>query len=334
MAQNSYHIIGVDLGGTKILVAGMDADHRILARTKIPTGAEDGPEAVIDRIAAGVEAIVDEMDVPPDSVAGIGIGAPGPLDPETGIVTFAPNLKWHHVPLKEMLESRLSIPTFVENDVNLGVLGEHLLGAGRGVKDMVGVFVGTGIGGGVILNGKLYRGFNRSAGEVGHMVIRVGGPRCGCGNRGCWEALASRTAIVRSIRKALQKGKKSVLQEKAAKNSAPIKSGVLGWALRQGDALVEKEMKREAKYLGIGVANLINLFSPQKVVLGGGVVSAMEHWLMDPVRRHARRHALEHAMLGVEIVPAALGDDAGILGCAVLVQQRLAEKPQEMEVPA
>ena len=322
-SQGKRYVVGVDLGGTKILVAGMDGDHTILSRTRVPTDPKEGTEAVVDRIGWAVSQVVKEMDISSDDVAGIGVGAPGPLDPETGVVTFAPNLNWNNVPLKAMLEARLSVPVFVENDVNVGVLGEHRLGAGRGMTDLIGVFVGTGIGGGVIIGGKLYQGYNRSAGEVGHMVVRAGGPRCGCGNRGCWEAVASRTAIVRRIAKAFRKGEKGWLYRKIAGNPSQVKSRALSRALAKGDPLVVREMKREARYLGIGVANLVNLFSPRMVILGGGVVEAMEMWLIKQVRRHVLRYALDHAMADVEIVPAALGDDAGILGCAVLVEERL-----------
>jgi len=322
-SQGKRYMVGVDLGGTKILVAGIGGDYTILCRAKVPTDSKEGAEAVVDRIGWAVSQVVKEMDISPDDVAGIGVGAPGPLDPETGVVTFAPNLNWNSVPLKAMLEARLSAPVFIENDVNVGVLGEHRLGAGHGVSDLIGIFVGTGIGGGVIVGGKLYQGFNRSAGEVGHMVVRAGGPRCGCGNRGCWEAVASRTAIARRIAKAFRKGEKGWLYRATSGNPSRIKSRALSRALAKGDPLVVREMKREARYLGIGVANLVNLFSPRMVILGGGVVEAMEKWLIKQVRRHVLRYALDHAMKDVEIVPAALGDDAGILGCAVLVEERL-----------
>ena len=322
--DGNHCVVGVDLGGTKILAAVVDTHFSILARSKMPTDAGGGPEGVVDRIALSIRAAVEAAGMTPASIAGIGIGAPGPLDPDTGVVTFAPNLGWHDVPLKAMLESRLSILTAVENDVNVGTLGEHRLGAGQGVPDMVGAFVGTGIGGGVILGGELYRGFNRSAGEVGHMVVQDGGPRCGCGNRGCWEALASRPAIARRITKALKKGEKSLIKKMAGRDPSKIKSGVLRRALEQGDELVKQELKREARYLGLGVANLVNLFSPQMVVLGGGVVEALGERLLKGVRRHTKAYALGHAMQNVEIVPAALGDDAVILGCAALAQERLA----------
>ncbi len=323
-SQSNHGVVGVDLGGTKILAAVVDSSFSILARSKAPTDAAEGTEAVVDRITECIRTAIEAAGMAPASIAGIGIGAPGPLDPDTGVVTFAPNLGWHDVPLKAMLESRLSIPTAVENDVNVGTLGEHRLGAGQGVRDMVGAFVGTGIGGGVIVGGELHRGFNRSAGEVGHMVVQDGGPRCGCGNPGCWESLASRPAIARRITKALRKGKKSQIKKMVGKDPSKIKSGVLRRALEQGDELVKQELKREARYLGLGVANLVNLLSPQMVVLGGGVVEALGERLLKGVRKHARKYALDHAMQNVEIVPAALGDDAVILGCAALAQERLA----------
>jgi glucokinase len=322
---NNGCVVGVDLGGTKILAAVVDSKFSVLSRSKSPTASEDGPEAVVDRIVGCIKAAVKQTDLRMKSISGIGIGAPGPLNPDTGVVAFAPNLGWHDVPLKDMLESRLSIPTVVENDVNAGTLGEHRLGAGQGVKDMIGVFVGTGIGGGVVTKGKLHRGFNQSAGEVGHMVVEMDGPMCGCGNPGCWEAVASRTAIARRLAKAMKskKNARTPIYRMTGGDPSKIKSGALKRALLKGDPLVKQELRREADYLGLGVANLVNFFSPQMVVMGGGVVEALGERLLKRVRRQAGRYALEHAIQGVKIVPAKLGDDAVFIGCAALVRDRV-----------
>jgi len=323
--QDGRYTVGVDLGGTNIAVAVVDDVYTVMAGQKVPTDPRDGAEAVADRIAEAVGEVVGQAGVRADSIRGVGVGAPGPLDPESGVVSFAPNLNWHNVPLKSMLESRLSVPTFVENDVNVGTLGELRLGAGKGAKQLIGVFVGTGIGGGMVLDGELYRGANFSAGEVGHMIVKTGGPRCGCGNRGCWEAVASRQAIVRRLVRAFRRGARGPLYKMTKGAPSKIRSRALSRAFLDGDPLVIREMKREAKYLGMGVANLINLFSPQMVILGGGVVEAMGDWLIKRVRRSTRRYALAHALEGVDIVASALGDDAGILGCAVLANGRLSQ---------
>ena len=318
--NSASDVVAIDLGGTNALIALVDADYGVGGRVKIPTDPDAGPDVVVDRIAEAVQGLVSDSGGA--AVSAVGIGAPGPLDPESGVVAFAPNLGWHNVPLKEMLETRLSIPVFVGNDVNVGTLGEHRLGAGKGVSDLVGVFVGTGIGGGVITGGALHGGFNDSAGEVGHMVVKRGGPRCGCGNRGCWEAMASRTAINRRLMKARENGVPSSLWDGADKPTARIKSKALRRALAAGDELVTREMKRCARYLGIGAANLINLLSPEMIIFGGGVVEAMEDWLMPQICSTAEDYSLEHSMQSVQIVAAKLGDDAGILGCAVMARDR------------
>ena len=229
----STNVVGVDMGGTKILSAVIDAEGNILGTAKVPTKAEEGTSVVIDRIANCIQKAIDESGVTSDSIQAVGIGAPGPLDPTTGVVIFAPNLGWRDVPLKAELEARVGIPTFVDNDVNVGTLGEHAFGAGKGVQNVVGIFVGTGIGGGIILQGELFHGASKTAGEIGHIIVKAGGPRCGCGTRGCLEALASRTAMTKQFQKAiLKKGKKSVLSKLTNGDLSAIRSGVLAKALQ------------------------------------------------------------------------------------------------------
>ena len=205
MAVNDDYVVGVDMGGTKILAAVINAKGEIVQQAKRATKPKKGPEEVIERITRCIREAIDSAELNPSQIRAIGIGSPGPLDPETGVIIFAPNLGWSNVPLKAKLEANLSIPTFVDNDVNVGTLGEYAFGAGQGVKNLVGIFVGTGIGGGIILDGKLFHGVNKTAGEVGHMIVEAKGPRCGCGNFGCLEAVASRTAITRDLQKAILK---------------------------------------------------------------------------------------------------------------------------------
>ena len=210
----STNVVGVDMGGTKILSAVIDAEGNILGTAKVPTKADAGTSVVIDRIADSIQQAIGKSGVNEASIAAVGIGAPGPLDPETGVVIFAPNLGWRDVPLKTELEARVGIPTFVDNDVNVGTLGEHAFGAGKGVQNIVGIFVGTGIGGGIILQGELFHGASKTAGEIGHIIVKADGPKCGCGTRGCLEALASRTAMTKQLQKAIKKkGKKSVISK-------------------------------------------------------------------------------------------------------------------------
>ena len=324
MAANDDYVVGVDMGGTKILAAVINAKGEIVQQAKRATKPKKGPEEVIERITRCIREAIDGAELKPSQIRAIGIGSPGPLDPETGVIIFAPNLGWSNVPLKAKLEANLSIPTFVDNDVNVGTLGEYAFGAGRGVKNLVGIFVGTGIGGGIILDGKLFHGVNKTAGEVGHMIVEVKGPRCGCGNFGCLEAVASRTAITRDLQKAiLKKGKKSKLTELNGGNLDLIRSKAIARAVKQGDKPTIKVVQRAAKYLGISVASIVHFLNPEMVVLGGGVVEAMGDSLLDPIRHAAAEYALPTTMDGVQIVAATLGDNAGVIGASVLARERL-----------
>ncbi len=317
------NVIGVDMGGTKILSAVIDAEGNILGTAKVSTKAGRGAIAVIDRIANCIQQAIDESGVDAESIQAIGIGAPGPLDPATGVVIFAPNLGWRDIPLKTELEARTGFPTFVDNDVNVGTLGEHAFGAGRGIQNVVGIFVGTGIGGGIILNGELFHGASKTAGEIGHIIVKAGGPRCGCGTRGCLEAIASRTAMTRQFQRAiLKKGKKSVLSELTGGDLGAIRSGVLAKAVRLNDKLTLKVFRKVTKYLGIGIGSIVNFLNPEMIVLGGGVVEALDDTFLDGIRAAAEKYALPNTLDGVQIVRAELGDNSAILGAAALARQR------------
>ncbi|MSS73438.1 MAG: ROK family protein [Candidatus Latescibacteria bacterium] len=322
MAKSSDLVVGIDLGGTKILAAAVDAQGKILGRAKRSTDSEDGPPAVLNRMADCAREAVARADRSLSDVRAVGIGAPGPLDSDKGIVIFAPNLSgWKNVPVRAALEKTLRKPVFLENDVNVGTLGEHVLGAGKGIRDLVGIFVGTGIGGGVILNGQLHRGLNGTAGEIGHMIIQIGGPRCGCGNRGCLEALASRTAIARDIAAAIRNGKKSKLGGKDL-DPSDLKSSDIAKALEEGDRVAVKVIQRAAKAIGIGIVNIIHVLNPEMIVLGGGAMAFGDH-ILPVVRKTVEKRVLPLAGDHIQIVPAKLADDSGVLGAAVLARQRM-----------
>ena len=322
------YVIGVDLGGTKILTALVDQEGRIVAETKRPTEAAEGPAKVISRLAKTVKTVLKEAGVSIKKVQAIGVGAPGPLNPESGVILNAPNLPgWEEVHLAELLAKETGLPTFIENDVNVGTYGEFRLGAGQGVQDLVGIFVGTGVGGGLIVDGKLRSGFRHAAAEVGHMVVIADGPLCGCGARGCLEAVASRTAIVRDIAGAIRAGRKSIITELVGNKIEEITSGVLAEAAQRGDELTLEVLSKAQYYLGILVANIVNLFDPEMVVLGGGVVEALGPPFLEPIRRTARDYFFaKEDMDKVQIVPAKLGDYAGVLGVAMLAWERMMEK--------
>jgi glucokinase len=322
-AKSAENVLGIDLGGTKILAAVVDPEGHIIAESKTKTKAEKGPEAVTERIAETAQEAVRQAGLRWAEVQGVGIGVPGPMNPETGVIYRPPNLPgWDEVDLGPRLSKALGVPVFLENDVNLGTLGEHTFGAGRGTRDMVGVFVGTGVGGGLILDGKLRSGFRHAAAEVGHMIVLADGPVCGCGKRGCLESVASRTAIDRDLRLGIAAGRESLIRD-LIKDDAPPTSGVLAEAVDKGDPLVTEVMSRAQWYLGLLTASIVNMIDPEMVVFGGGVVEAMGKAFLGPIRVTARQYYIQQAGAEkVQIVPAKLGDYAGVLGAAVLARQR------------
>ncbi|MCU0772730.1 MAG: ROK family protein [Verrucomicrobia bacterium] len=313
--------VGVDLGGTKILAAPFSATLKCLGKSKLRTKADRGPAAVLDRIARCVHEAIEECGLDPKLCRGVGIGAPGAVDFEAGKVIFAPNLGWKDLPLKKELEKRLKMPVFLDNDCNvctLGVFEKELAGK---PSSLVGMFIGTGIGGGIILNGALYSGAGHTAGEIGHMIIQVDGPRCGCGRRGCLEALGSRTAMFKRIESAVDDGRSTALLDIVGDDLSLLKSSHLLEALEAGDKLVRQVVEEAAHFIGIGAANLVNLFNPEYIVLGGGVICALEDAMVKPIIETAREYIFPGAERGLQFLASKLGDDAGITGAAVLARR-------------
>ncbi len=320
--NKAEYVVGVDLGGTKILAGIFDNSLECIGTAKVSTKPQRGVETVIERIERCVQDAVDEADLTMKQVAGVGIGAPGAVDFEMGSVIFAPNMEgWKDVPLKKELEKQLGVPVFVENDANIAVLGVHVAELKSKPRHVAGIFVGTGIGGGLIINGDLYSGFNHTAGEIGHMVIDINGPKCGCGNKGCFEALASRTAIFQRIKAGIKEGEKTLLTEMLGDALEDLRSGDLRKAIRRGDKFVGKVIEQTAEYIGIGIANLVNILSPEVVVLGGGVIEALSDEMMTIITKTAKEHAMPGTIKGVEIIASKLGDRAGITGAAVLARR-------------
>ena len=315
-------VVGVDLGGTKILAGVFNHSLETVGLSKLSTKSQRGVDKVVERIARAVEDAVDEADLSLKQISGIGIGAPGAVDFDAGTVIFAPNLEgWKDIPLKKDLEKLLEVPVFVENDCNIAALGVYVAELKSKPKSMVGIFIGTGIGGGIIINGELYSGHGHTAGEVGHMVLEVNGPKCGCGNKGCFEALASRTAIFQQIKAGIKDGEKTLLTEMLGEDLEDLRSGDLRKAIRRGDKYVDRVIEGAAEYIGIATANIINILNPEVVVLGGGVMEALSDEMMSVIVETAKDYAMAGAMKGVEIVPSKLGDSAGITGGAVLAKR-------------
>ena len=319
-------VIGMDMGGTKILAGVVSAEGKVLGTAKRATKPEGGPDKVIERMVKTANDAVKAAGLELKDIFGLGTGAPGPLDPVRGVVLYTPNLPgWENVPLAKRLSEGLGVPAFIENDVNLGTLGEWALGAGQGVNDLVGIFVGTGIGGGLVLDGALRQGWRKVCAEIGHMILLAEGPICGCGNRGCLESLASRTAIERDIWAGIKAGRESLIPEIMGQdNRARMTSGALAEAWQRGDPLVREVIGRSQFYLGLSVASLVNLIDPELIVLGGGVVEALGEEYVEPIRAVAYQNFInKRNAKDVKIVPAQLGDLAGVLGAATWARQQL-----------
>lgn len=319
-------MVGIDMGGTSLRALVVSPQNKILAANKTAMNPAQKPEAVIADIAESVENVVKTGGLEASALRAVSIGAPGAVDTEHRVVYHAPNLGWEEVALAAKLEKLLRVPVFVDNDVNVGVAGEHALGAGQGTSELMGIFVGTGIGGGFISGGKLYRGSRGAAAEVGHMVIQFDGPVCGCGNRGCAEALASRTAMERDVRAAIKKGEKSVipkLMEERGKDR--MTSSIIQRALKKQDPVMQKVMSRAQNYLGILVANVVNLVDPECIVIGGGIAERLGESFVKPIRETAYQYFLRrHDARRVKILPGTLGDNAGALGAVVLAREWVA----------
>ena len=314
---------GVDLGGTKILAAVFDERGRQVSREKKSTKSDLGEAVVLQRVEECIHEALAAAALPHTAIAALGIGVPGLVDTNGEIVRVAPNLGWQNVPLARLLSKRLDIPVTVVNDVQAGTLGVGEYGAGRGLKSFVCMFLGTGLGGGIVIDGQLYRGSTGMAGEVGHMaVIPVDGPKCGCGNRGCLEAVVSRSAIVRRIVREIKDGRKSVVKQLCDGDLTRIRSRILSTAYRQGDGLVREVIHEVCEYTGIGAAILINALNPQAVILGGGVIEALGDRMLPRITKSAWAHVIAPSRERIRIKDTGLGDDAGILGAALAARRR------------
>jgi glucokinase len=319
MPENNKFVIGIDLGGTKIYATVVDKDGTIIASARKKTKAELGFEAVVERITKCVKEVVAKSKINYESqIHAIGIGSPGPLDLKEGKIIETPNLKWVDAPLKERLQDILHKPVTIDNDCNVGIMGEFAYGAGHGAQHMVGLFIGTGIGGGIIIDGKLLHGYNENAGELGHMILDPNGPQCGCGVNGHLEAFASRLSIEREIRIAHVNGVPTTVFDGLDKMGERLRSKKLADAFHKGDQAVTKAIEKSATYVGYAVANLLNIFNPEVVVIGGGVVEAIGEPYVQIVRDTAKNNVFAIARRNVRIIEAELGDDSAALGAAVL----------------
>ncbi|GAG73338.1 unnamed protein product [marine sediment metagenome] len=312
--------IGVDLGGTNIVSAAVNYQGKIINSLKVPTLAERGKKATIKRIIETIHKNIVQSSVAPDDIIGIGIGAPGPLDIKRGIINFAPNLPgWRDVPLRKILEDEFNMKVVLENDANAAAWGERCFGAGQGVNNLVCFTLGTGIGGGIIIDGKIYHGNNYGAAELGHMTVNKDGPRCNCGNYGCLEAYSSATGIKNRIKNRIEEGIKSKFlnfDDNKLFESLRLKS--IFETARKGDKLTKGVVEEAISYLGIAIANIANILNPEMVVLVGGITNEGDKLLI-PLRREVKKRAFYSNYKSLKIVIGKLGGNAGVLGAAALL---------------
>jgi glucokinase len=319
-------VCGIDLGGTKINAALVDKEGQIRASDRTKTLASEGADGVIGRMIELTDSLCREVGIQPRALRAISVGVPGGVDDAAGVVDKAPNLGWTKVPLARRLSEALGVDRIVlDNDVRVAVLGEWAYGVGRGARTMIGIFVGTGIGGGLVLDGKLHGGARGVAGELGHMVLEPGGPRCSCGRRGCLEALASRTAIERELRARAKHGDKSkALRIMKKEDRDRLTSSVVERALEDGDELLTEVLAEAQRHLGEAVGNLINLIDPEVIVIGGGIAERLGERMVAPIREAAWKQALvQRGREGIRIEATALRDTAAPLGAAYLARERL-----------
>lgn len=316
---------GIDVGGTKIYSVIIDDDGKILARAKIKVGENLAFDVVLGRIFECYQQACQTANIAETAIQAVGFAVPSSVDLERGVVKHAPNLGWKNIQIRDILREKLHKPFFVENDVNLGTFAEYHFGAGKGYRSIYGVFVGTGVGGGYVLDGNMVSGVNYIAGEVGHIIIKMNGPRCGCGNRGCLESIGSKTGMIRYMKKQIDKRHKESLLEKFEPNwRKSLGSSALRKAYEKQDAVATKAMQRAAAAIGVAAANIIMLTGVDAIILGGGVIEELHDFFMPLIEKSMQENTYGDGANGVALLQSPLGDDAVALGAAWLV--RLPEK--------
>ena len=314
----TYNIC-LDIGGTKVLGAIFDSKNKITYRLKKKTKADGDDSQNIEKVIISVvEEMINESGLKREQIHAISAGAPGVVNSETGIVLFSPNLPWRNYDIRTPIEKKFGVPFYIGNDVNVGVLGEYKYGAGRGYKNIVGLFVGTGMGGGLILNGKLFTGNEFKAAEYGHMILDPEGPLCGCGQRGCLEAFSSKKGMTAYIRQQVGRGRKSMMEDQLV--NEVFKSKSLKKALEAEDAVAMEAVDRACHYLAVGTGNLINTISPDLVVYGGGVIEAVGQIFLDKILAEVDRYCMPSIRSTVDLKIAELGDDSNLYGALAMIE--------------
>ena len=315
--------VGFDLGGTKMQAVVYDSIFKPLARKRRRTKGQKGAVVGLERMVAMIHAALDGAGVTAKQLFGIGVGCPGPLDLDRGVVLEMPNLGWKDTPVKEVLEQAFPCPAVIANDVDAGVYGEYRAGAAKNARCVVGVFPGTGIGGGCVYEGQIFRGERGSCLEIGHIPVLKDGPRCGCGQAGCLEAVAGRLAISAAAAAAAYRGSAPRLLEMSGTDLAQIRSSTLASAIDAGDRAIEQIVRDAAQQIGWAMAGVINLLAPNVLLLGGGLVEAMPRLFREEVTKAAKARAMPSFRDSFEVAVAELGDDATALGAAAWAEHRI-----------
>jgi len=319
--MKSKLFIGVDIGGTKILAGLISHSGQVLSRKKSSVPKKSSPQSILKTVSNLIKELLDKENCSIKSLGGIGLGVPGIVDPDKGKILVTPNTNLSGFALGPALKKKFKLKIALGNDVNLGVLGEKWLGAGKGVKNLVGIFPGTGVGGGIIINGQLLTGSHGAAAELGHIVMELNGPLCTCGNRGCLEAMTGRWAIERDIRQAVKNGQKTIVTKLVDGKLAVIKSKTLREALDKEDPIVTEIMTRVSQTLGLACISIRHLFDPEMIIFGGGIIEACGNFLLPIIRKVTGKDPLFSKIPKCKIVESQLGDDAVILGAVALVKK-------------
>lgn len=315
--------VGIDIGGTNLKAGLVDEHGNLLASKKIKIAQIDNQESLAWAMASMTQELAESVNVPINEIASVGVGVPGTVEIHSGSILYTCNLPLHNVPLRRLFHRYLPQPLYIENDANCAAVGEYFVGAGHGSKRFVAVTLGTGVGGGVIHNGKIYHGANGMAGEVGHMSIVHGGHPCPCGRKGCWEQYASATALKRMTAEAMEQNPGSILCDVVAENGGKVSGQSAFIAARRGDSVGKAVCDMYVDYLSTGIINLINIFQPDTLAIAGGVSNEDDEYLLFPVRRQVAKESIPCSPDKMtRIVKAELGDRAGIIGAALLGKKK------------
>ncbi len=312
--------IGVDLGGTNISVGVVNDNYDIVGKGSVPTNAIRPAEDIFDDIKKAIDIALDDAGLSMDDISTVGVGTPGSVNNDTGYIEYANNLGFNMVPATEMLESRIGKPCFFANDASCAALGELYAGAGAGCKNLIAVTLGTGVGSGIVIDGKLFRGANFTGGEIGHTVINVNGVPCNCGRNGCWESYASATALINQTKEAMEKNPESKMWNCAGGKIEAVNGRTAFDAMRMGDKAAKEVVDKYIYFVAVGVINIVNIFQPDVLCIGGGICNEGET-LLAPIREYCEKERYsKYAKKQTVICKAKLGNDAGIIGAAMLGQ--------------